>query len=216
MLAVAPLLFTVQPGGAQPVTFACQPPSTNTNPPGDFLTGGGFILLPGANGNSVHANFGVGGGCKQGGDGHGLWGHLEYIDHGSILTGGAMLNAHWTMITAYAVDIFGDSRARFICGTATTNSPTPLIPSTVNFAVRAADDSGSGTSDKFDIQLTNPTSIPIANAVVYTTFGTGSPPPFHPLVGGNIILHKPNPSTMGSINNESCPAFPAVLNTGTN
>src|SRR5256886_13992424 len=58
-----------------------------TPPPCDFLTGGGFILHFGA-----HANFGVGGGCKQGSP---TWGHLEYIDHG---TG---LNVHWTSITGY-------------------------------------------------------------------------------------------------------------------
>src|SRR5438445_12390017 len=56
----------------------------------DVLTGGGFIINKGAK-----ANFGVGGACKDGGDGHGLWGHLEYIDHGSGL------NVHWTSITAY-------------------------------------------------------------------------------------------------------------------
>src|SRR5258708_16652948 len=55
--------------------------------PCDFLTGGGFIFH---NGNK--ANFGVGGGCK---DGSPTWGHLEYIDHG---TG---LHVHWTSITPY-------------------------------------------------------------------------------------------------------------------
>jgi len=56
-------------------------------PPADFLTVGGFILV-----NGALANFGIGGACKEGGDGHGLWGHLEYIDHG------IGLNAHWTTI----------------------------------------------------------------------------------------------------------------------
>src|SRR5258706_2343076 len=78
--------------------------------PCDFLTGGGFIIH-----NGAKANFGVGGGCK---DGSPTWGHLEYIDHG---TG---LNVHWTSITAYIeVDSSVDSRgrlmgARQVCGTA--------------------------------------------------------------------------------------------------
>jgi len=55
--------------------------------PCDFLTGGGFIFH---NGNQ--ANFGVGGGCK---DGTPTWGHLEYIDHG------LGLNVHGTSITGY-------------------------------------------------------------------------------------------------------------------
>src|SRR5258708_8377701 len=56
-------------------------------PPCDFLTGGGWIVH-----NGAKANFGVGGGCKQGSP---TWGHLEYIDHA---TG---LNVHWTSITEY-------------------------------------------------------------------------------------------------------------------
>src|SRR5439155_1911007 len=50
----------------------------------DFATGGGYIVN-----NDAKANFGVGGSCKRGGDDHGLWGHLEYIDHGTSL------NVHW-------------------------------------------------------------------------------------------------------------------------
>src|SRR2546426_7257659 len=46
----------------------------------DFVTGGGFILLP-SNSGTVHGNFGVAGGCKHGS----FWGHLNYLDHGSNL-----------------------------------------------------------------------------------------------------------------------------------
>src|SRR2546426_5280260 len=79
----------------------------------DFLTGGGFIIRN----SGAKANFGVGGGCK---DGSPTWGHLEYIDHG---TG---LNVHWTAITAY-IEVDSDTSrgkpigARRICGTARTN-----------------------------------------------------------------------------------------------
>src|SRR5882762_2953839 len=85
----------------------------------DFLTGGGFIIVDSNNG-PAKANFGVGGACKDGGDGHGLWGHLEYIDHG---TG---LNAHWITITDYR-EVFTSGTppktlgGRYICGTARTN-----------------------------------------------------------------------------------------------
>jgi hypothetical protein len=115
-----------------------------------------------------------------------LWGHLEYIDHG---TG---LNVHWITITAYMSDIVGlppDPNARIICGTASTNDPMNPI---VDFLVRAADDDGPGSRDTFDIVLSNG----------YNTFVAGP----HTLAGGNITLHKPNPSTMGSIS-ESCPAL---------
>ena len=54
----------------------------------DLVTGGGYIIS-----NNANANFGIGGSCKAGGDGHVLWGHLEYIDHS---TG---LDVHWTTIT---------------------------------------------------------------------------------------------------------------------
>ena len=86
---VALMLFAVGSAGALDLV------------PCDFLTGGGFIITT-ASGSPAHGNFGVGGSCKQGGDGHGLWGHLEYHDHG---TG---LNVHWTSITAYFPE--GDTR----------------------------------------------------------------------------------------------------------
>src|SRR5437879_759698 len=111
----------------------------------DVLTGGGFIINKGAK-----ANFGVGGACKDGGDGHGLWGHLEYIDHGSGL------NVHWTSITAYilqdsTIDNTGRViRVRGICGTARTNL---YGPDDVDFVVRAGDGGEPGVLDEFDIQL---------------------------------------------------------------
>jgi hypothetical protein len=159
----------------------------------DFLTGGGFIINKGAK-----ANFGVGGGCK---DGMPTWGHLEYIDHGSGL------NVHWTSITAYLEESSGtyDGRpigSRFICGKARTNLPPPNDDD-VDFAVRAKDAGEPGVMDEFDIQLTK------SGAVVYTTnFNFAGPP--HKLNdgnggGGNIQLHKPNPSTTGSFGGP-CPA----------
>lgn len=173
-------------------------------PPCDFLTGGGWIVH-----NGAKANFGVGGGCK---DGSPTWGHLEYIDHG---TG---LNVHWTSITEYQFIDDGTGTdpkthqptgTRKICGTARTNNQQ--FPD-VYFAVRAKDAGEPGVNDQFDIRLTDSTGT-----VVY--YSTASECTWHYLGsyapcsapgsggGGNIQLHKPNPSTSGSFGG-SCPAYP--------
>ena len=162
-----------------------------TEVPCDFLTGGGYIIYRGA-----HANFGVGGGCKQGSP---TWGHLEYIDHG---TG---LNVHWTSITGYMAfeNEMGPpdpktgqpTGVRYVCGTARTNQYGD-----VNFVVRAKDAGEPGVNDQFDIVLKNPTT----HAVVYNTLlecgyhylGSSCTPGTSG--GGNIQLHKPNPSTTGT------------------
>jgi hypothetical protein len=165
----------------------------------DFLTGGGFILV-----NGAKANFGIGGGCKKNvPDKHGpYWGHLEYQDHG------IGLNAHWETITAYDEwETTFDDRGRplgvrLICGTARTN-----LYGRVDFAVVVREAGEPGVNDEFDIQLkrTNGT-------IPYTTFGwdtSGEYP--HKLGGGtggggNIQLHKPNPSTIGVFGGD-CPAL---------
>jgi hypothetical protein len=160
----------------------------------DFLTGGGFIYVDGAKGT-----FAIGGGCKKDvPDQHGpYWGHLEYHDHGNGL------NAHWQTITAYrefesSTDDQGRlAGQRLICGTATTN-----LYGDVNFAVVARDSGEPGVNDEFDIQLTF-----LGGSLAYTTFGD-SP---HKLGGGdggggNIQLHKPNPSNVGDFGGE-CPAL---------
>jgi hypothetical protein len=171
--------------------------------PCDFLTGGGFILTTASETHpEAKGNYGVGGGCKHGSP---TWGHLEYHDHG---TG---LNVHWLTITAYLLeaDDVGtiDPKTkqplgtRLICGTARTNQFGD-----VDFMVRASDKGEPGTSDEFDIRLAK------SAVVVYTTEnepgapnklggGTGG--------GGNIQLHKPNPSTTGRFGGE-CPARDAL------
>ena len=171
--------------------------------PCDFLTGGGYILTTASGTHAeAKANFGVGGGCKHGSP---TWGHLEYIDHG---TG---LNVHWTAITAYMLEADGDTSAdpktrqptgtRLICGTARTNQFGD-----VDFMVRARDLGEPGVNDEFDLRLSQ------GGVIVYTTEaepgapnklggGTGG--------GGNIQLHKPNPSTTGTFGG-ACPARAAV------
>jgi len=182
VLGAASLLF----GGGLAVAQVPTCPASG----GDFLTGGGFIVNATGTTPGAHANFGVGGSCKQGGGPHGLWGHLEYIDHGYGL------NVHWTTITAYLRDTV-DPNARMICGTARSN-----LYGDVNFVVRAADDEQTGMVDKFYSQLSDQTT----NTPIYTTFV----PPFspHPLVGGNITLHKPNPT--GPFGGP-CPALSDIL-----
>ena len=152
----------------------------------DFLTGGGFIITTASGTHPpAKANFGAGGGCKNGGP----WGHLEYIDHGNGL------NVHWLTITGYFVvsnqGAENDPKrtgSRLVCGTARTN-----LYGDVDFAFYAADNGEPGVNDEFVIRLRQ------SGTVVYTTEGD----PDHTLGGGgpgggNIQLHKPNPSTADS------------------
>ena len=181
-------------------------PRTSAHPaPCDFLTGGGFIITTGSGTHdAAKANFGVGGGCKHG---QPTWGHLEYIDHG---TG---LNVHWLTITGYFAegDGLGDTSVdpktgqptgtRLVCGTARTNQF-----GTVDFMVRAKDAGEPGVNDEFDIRLS------LNGFIVYTTENEPGVP--HKLNdgnggGGNIQLHKPNPSTTGELGG-LCPARDAV------
>ena len=190
-LAVAMTLLVVRPA----------PVRAWATPPCDFLTGGGWIVHLGA-----HANFGIGGGCKQGSP---TWGHLEYIDHG------IGLNVHGTSITGYFFVDQGtgvDSKThqptgtRGICGTATTN-----LYGDVNFAVRAEDLGEPGVNDQFDIRLTNPISgAPLYDTTTecyYHYLGSSAPCAPGNGGGGNIQLHKPNPSTTGDFGG-TCPAYP--------
>lgn len=179
--------------------------------PCDFLTGGGFIMTT-ASGmhDEAKANFGVGGGCKHGSP---TWGHLEYQDHGQIDDmDGSHLNVHWLTITAYLMEGDGEETprdpkthqplgTRLICGTARTNHYGE-----VDFMVRATDNGEPGVDDEFDIRLAR------AGIIVYTTENE----PGYPNTlggdgpgGGNIQLHKPNPSTTGEFSGE-CPARAAI------
>ena len=138
-------------------------------PPDDFLTGGGWILRA----NGAKANFGVGGGVKNGD----WWGHLEYNDHG---TG---LNVHATSITAYEIS---DDNSRDICGWADTDQFGQVA-----FHLRAIDNGEPGDNDVFIIRLGQ------HGTVVYTTEGDPDHTLGGPLPGGgNIQLHKGNKSNV--------------------
>jgi hypothetical protein len=167
----------------------------------DFLTGGGFIFTTGSGTHEeAKGTFAIGGGCKHDSP---TWGHLEYHDHGNGL------NAHWTNITGYFEESSGyDSKGRLagtrkVCGTARTN-----LYGDVDFVVWATDNGEPGTSDEFDIRLSQ------MGVIRYTT---EAEPGFFPHKlgggeggGGNIQLHKPNPSTTGDFSGD-CPAMSAMF-----
>jgi len=161
------------------LTFRAVPVDAHIVPsPCDFTTGGGFVITDSGN----HANFGLVGGCKNGG----FYGHVNFVDHD---TSGffAGLHVSSTSIDAY-FEPFAGSNVRDICGTANTN-----LFGTVKFRARTEDNQdpnpgGSGV-DKFGLKLTG-VSPPYTgeSAVVVST---------RLLAGGDIELHKPNPSNTG-------------------
>jgi hypothetical protein len=124
----------------------------------DFVTGGGWILGP----SGAKANFGVGGGIKQDGT---LFGHLEYIDHGTNgpkVHGTAVMN--YTILTA---------TTREIDGAAEVNGRDGFT-----YKVVVADNDSPGTEDSFSIQL-----FDSSGESFYSAGGN--------LGGGEIQLHKP-------------------------
>ena len=171
--------------------------------PCDFLTGGGYIFTTASGTHEeTKGTFAIGGGCKHGSP---TWGHLEYHDHSNGL------NAHWIDITAYLLE--GEDvgstdpktkqpiGTRLVCGTARTN-----LYGDVDFMVRAHDDGEPGVRDEFDIRLSR------GGVIVYTTENEPGAP--NKLGdgdggGGNIQLHKPNPSTTGNFGG-ACPARAAL------
>jgi hypothetical protein len=145
----------------------------------DFITGGGFVFTDAWQ----KATFGSHGGCKN----KAFWGHVNYVDHGGYLNR-SPYHVDSTLITGYFFDQAEDCpnpptncprpTARHICGLARTNAGE-----TVFFHVKMEDNGEPGTSDRFGIQLSN------GYLVTTRTLGNGGPG------GGNIQLHKPNPST---------------------
>lgn len=150
--------------------------------PCDFTTGGGFVLTDSGN----HANFGLVGGCKNGG----FFGHVNFVDHDTTNTVDAVCCAGLHVngpVSAYFEPAAG-SNVRDLCGTADTN-----LFGTVKFRARTEDNNdpnpGGAGVDRFGLKITG-VSPPFtgATAVVVTT---------RVLAGGDIELHKPNPSTTG-------------------
>lgn len=156
------------------VTFMRGSASAHFVPPTcDFITGGGFVFTD----LGAKANFGVHEGCKNGK----FWGGLNYVDHGGF-GGASPYHVKSVEITGYLCDP-AFPNARDTCGVARTNTGEM-----VRFRSREVDN-GEGTNaeckDEFGIRLSNGylvTTRPLAND------GRG---------GGNIQLHKDNPSTTG-------------------
>lgn len=100
---------------------------------GDFVTGGGWIT----GGSGGRANFAVAGGIR----GKGLWGHLNYIDHGNGM------HVKGTSITGYTVL---NATTRRITGTAEINGQSGHT-----FVVVVSDNGEPGVNDTFTINLSN-------------------------------------------------------------
>jgi hypothetical protein len=129
----------------------------------DFVTGGGFIT---GTPSGAKGNFGVGGGTKDDGS---LWGHLEYIDHGSDGP-----KVHGTGVTKYVTSVPNSTpNTREIDGTAEVNGQSGYT-----YHVVVADDDDLGGNDSFSIDL-----FDSSGNHYYSAGGK--------LGGGEIQLHKP-------------------------
>jgi hypothetical protein len=140
--------------------------------PCDFITGGGWVIED--SGSKV--NFGVHGGCKNGA----FWGHVNALDHSSSPPG----HLKSTRITGYLMDP-AFPNARDICGEGEVSYNGSRY--NLRFRVRMEDNGEPGGSDRFGVHLSNGYKV--------TTRELGPPGPTGG--GGNIQLHKPNPSTTG-------------------
>ncbi len=174
-VALAPVMagaiLLIQPGTAGAW------PGEQESAPLDFLTGGGWIERV----TGAKANFGVGGGVKNGA----WWGHLNYIDHG---TG---LHVKGVSVTEYRLF---DERTRDICGRAETNQMGEVA-----YHLRVTDNGEPGVNDIFILRLGQ------NGVIVYTTEGD----PDHSLGGagsggGNIQLHKGNRSNTAPSSSPVC------------
>ncbi|MBI2946580.1 MAG: hypothetical protein HYY23_02975 [Verrucomicrobia bacterium] len=136
------------------------PPPPPLPPPEceDRVTGGGWIT---GTPSDSFANFGVGGGIQNGK----LWGHLNYIDHGT----GMHVKAQ--EVTGYFVDPT-DALCRIITYNVTIDGEAGTAK------VRVCDYGEPGENDIFEISLSNGYSA------------GGDLGGDHP-GGGNIQLHKP-------------------------
>jgi hypothetical protein len=150
-------------------TSSCSPPPATVPLPCDFVTSGGFVRTD----LGAMANFGSHGGCKLGG----FWGHVNYVDH----TNGYHIDS--VEITGYLTPTDASSRTRDICGWARTNGPSD--PQPLMFRVRLIDNGEPGIADQFGIRLSN--GYVVSTRLLNNGMGGG----------GNVQLHKDNPSTTG-------------------
>lgn len=137
--------------------------------PCDFTTGGGFVFKD----DGSRVNFGLVGGCKN----EGFYGHVNIVDHS--INPPAHLNGP---VTGYFDSGMG---YRDLCGVGRLNDS-----SMVRYRVRTKDNGEPGGLDRFGVEVA---SI----GYVLTTRELG--PPGRTGGGGNIQLHKPNPSNTGPL-----------------
>ncbi len=155
----------------------------------DFLTGGGWIPNTGATGpgsapgaGNGKATFAIAGGIKH----CNPWGHLNYIDHG---TG---LHAH-----ADQKDMTGYDRRTATCSVVKSSSGATLQPNSNTRHITGTATLNDGSTTPFDVCATD-NGEPGINDVFEVRLGTG----YHNAGqlgggvqgGGNILLHKGNPS----------------------
>jgi len=162
---------------SHPVSAGIPGPGGN-EVPCDFVTGGGFIVGSGSPASSLpagaKANFGVGGGVKNGA----FWGHLEYNDHST----NPPIQVHGTSVTGYFQGLNGPND-RIITGTAQVNGTSGFT-----YRVEVNDIMEPGRdADEFTIELFNPPTVP-------DVYHAGFEYQDGPIQGGNIQLHKANPS----------------------
>lgn len=142
--------------------------------PCDFITGGGWVIAD----SGAKVNFGSHGGCKNGA----FWGHVNALDHSTNPPG----HLKSTRITGYLMDP-AFPNARDICGEGEVTHNGSRF--NVRFRVRMEDNGEPGGSDRFGVRLSN--GYHLSTRELGPQGPTGG--------GGNIQLHKPNPSTTGPV-----------------
>ena len=137
--------------------------------PCDFITGGGWVIAD----SGAKVNFGAHGGCKHGA----FWGHVNVVDHTYNPPG----HLRSTRITGYLMDPEFPN-ARDICGEGVLNNGEA-----VRFRARMEDNGEPGGNDRFGVRLSQ--GYHLSTRELGPAGRKGG--------GGNIQLHKPNPSTTG-------------------
>src|SRR5688572_12419602 len=144
--------------------------------PCEFITGGGWVIdNQGPTQEDAKVNFGAHGGCKNGA----FWGHINIVHHGW----NPPAHVRSTRITGYVMDP-NIPNARDICGEAQVDGGAGSF--STRFRVRLVDNGEPGGLDRFGLRLET-------SGFIITTRELG--PPGETGGGGNIKLHKPNPST---------------------
>ncbi len=117
-------------------SIECPEPQKIVTPPptgGDFFTGGGFIET-----GDVFANFGVAGGLRENGE---LFGHLNYIDHGTETRIRATAVTTYTEVNENTRRLEGECEVNEIGGN--------------TFVVEVVDNGEPGIDDTFSISVSN-------------------------------------------------------------